>query len=140
MAVLYPSHATGEKMAQALQQAGMPCVFLKHSKTRKNYLWDEDKIPVMAIHSSKGLEFPAVVVMDASFISKKQTEEAAMRLLYVDMTRATSRLLISFHRENALGSALMALQEKTTAEKPQPRAQGFFSTLKNSLGLRIKAA
>jgi len=97
-------------MAQALQQAGMPCVFLKHSKTRKNYLWDEDKIPVMAIHSSKGLEFPAVVVMDASFISKKQTEEAAMRLLYVGMTRATSRLLISFHRENALGSALMAWQ------------------------------
>jgi len=116
MAVLYPGGEAGHKMEQALQQANIPCIWLKDSKTRKDYRVDEDKIPIMTIHSSKGLEFSTVVLLDASFIPSKEIDDAvlttAMRLLYVGMTRATERLLLSFHRDNELGKALLANQQK----------------------------
>jgi len=111
MAVLYPGGEAGNKMEQALQQANIPCIWLKDSKTRKDYRVDEDKIPIMTIHSSKGLEFSTVVLLDASFIPGKEADDtaldSAMRLLYVGMTRATERLLLSFHRDNLLGKALL---------------------------------
>jgi len=116
MAVLYPGGEAGHKMEQALQQANIPCIWLKDSKTRKDYRVDEDKIPIMTIHSSKGLEFSTVVLLDASFIPSKEIDDAAltaaMRLLYVGMTRATERLLLSFHRDNELGKALLANQQE----------------------------
>jgi len=116
MAILYSGGMAGEKMAAALQQADIPCVWLKDSKARKNYRAGTAQIPVMTIHSSKGLEFPTVVLMDASFVPAKKVDnatlDATMRLLYVGMTRATNRLLLSFHRDNELGKVLIANQGK----------------------------
>jgi len=115
IAILYPGGEAGQKMEEALQQAKIPCIWLKDSKTRKNYRIDDDKISIMTIHSSKGLEFPTVVLMDASFIPGKEVDDAvlmaAMRLLYVGMTRATERLLLSFHRDNAISKALLDNQK-----------------------------
>jgi len=114
MAVLYQGGEAGKKMEEALQQEGIACIWLKDAKTRKNYRVDEDKIPIMTIHSSKGLEFSTVALMDATFIHGKEVDAVtlsdAMRLLYVGMTRATERLLLSFHRDNELSKALLDKQ------------------------------
>jgi len=116
MAILYSGGMAGEKMQEALNQANIPCVWLKDGKARKDYRAEDNKIPIMTIHSSKGLEFPTVVLMDASFVPGKKVDDEAitsvMRLLYVGMTRATERLLVSFHRDNELGKALLANSAK----------------------------
>jgi superfamily I DNA/RNA helicase len=56
----------------------------------------------MTIHSSKGLEFPIVAIVGIGFMPTTidQSEEEA-RLLYVGMTRATDRLIMTASRDSA---------------------------------------
>lgn len=110
MAILYPGGAAGERMAEALARVAIPSAHLKTAEIKKRYCAEEDVVPILTIHSSKGLEFSTVVVLDASFMPSKGevTLGEAMRLLYVGITRARERLLVSFHRDNELGQALVA--------------------------------
>jgi ATP-dependent exoDNAse (exonuclease V) beta subunit len=94
-------------MAQALGDHDIPNAWLASSKHKKSYSADADKVAVLSIHSSKGLEFQTVVILDASFERADTTLDApslddSMRLLYVGMTRARERLLISCHRANTI--------------------------------------
>lgn len=68
---------------------------------------DQDCVSLMTIHLAKGLEFPNVVIAGAeeglfphsrSLLEPKQMEEER-RLMYVAMTRAKKRLLITRARE-----------------------------------------
>lgn len=110
MAILYPGGAAGERMAEALARVAIPCIHLKTAETKKRYHSEDDVVPILTIHSSKGLEFSTVVVLDASFMPSKGgvTLGETVRLLYVGVTRARERLLVSFHRDNELGQALVA--------------------------------
>jgi len=64
---------------------------------------DIDAVKLMTIHSSKGLEFPAVFIvgceenifpLSRSIVDNKQLEEER-RLMYVAITRAKDHLFIS---------------------------------------------
>jgi hypothetical protein len=109
IAILYPGGSAGLKMAEALKASGIPHFLLKSSQNKKLYDDSIDRINIMPIPSSKGLEFDTVVILDASFVPKRDqdsdvlTEDA--RRLYVGMTRAQKALLISYHRENVLAKA-----------------------------------
>ncbi|WP_295875173.1 3'-5' exonuclease [uncultured Zhongshania sp.] len=109
IAILYPGGSAGLKMAEALKASGIPHLLLKSSQNKKLYDDSIDRINIMPIPSSKGLEFDTVVILDASFVPKRDqdsdvlTEDA--RRLYVGMTRAQQALLISYHRENVLAKA-----------------------------------
>lgn len=62
---------------------------------------------LMTIHSSKGLEFPLVVIAGLGFVSTDEEDVIAeAKLLYVGMTRSTDRLLLTSHRETGFTSAL----------------------------------
>ncbi|GAB3374172.1 3'-5' exonuclease [Azotobacter armeniacus] len=110
MAVLYPEGGAGQAMAEALAGLGVPHVWLDGRAARSGYCAEAERVSLMAIHSSKGLEFPAVVLLDASFVAPGEVADAALperlRLLHVGITRARERLLVGFHRNNAIARAL----------------------------------
>jgi superfamily I DNA/RNA helicase len=115
IAILYPGGTAGTSMAKALQQADIPVFWLASSSNKKNYRPDENCVSLMPIPSSKGLEFDTVLIIDSTFIPKRNARAAdpseEVRKLYVGLTRARSHLLISYHRDNILSKALVVRQE-----------------------------
>ncbi len=79
--------------------------FAKHLQANsKATLYDEraEKVTLMSVHASKGLEFPVVIIMgleDGIFPSGKANDAPGMeeerRLFYVAMTRAQEQLVLS---------------------------------------------
>ncbi|ABJ90834.1 UvrD-helicase domain-containing protein [Buchnera aphidicola] len=76
-----------------------------------------DKLQLMTIHSSKGLEFPVVCIIgmeegtlphQKSILDNNITEER--RLLYVGITRAKSQLFLSFCKKKRKFGMIMHLQ------------------------------
>lgn len=108
MAVLYPRGVAGSKLAQELELAAIPHVWLGDPDSRRRYDAQRDQVAVMTLHSSKGLEFSTVLLIDASNLWEEGnvTQEDQMRLLYVGCTRARENLLVSYHKENAISEAL----------------------------------
>ena len=118
IAILYPGGTAGTSMAKALQQADIPFFWLATSSNKKKYQPGENRISLMPIPSSKGLEFETVLIIDSTFIPNRNLANAnepseEVRKLYVGLTRAKSHLLLSYHRENMLSKALHARQVKT---------------------------
>jgi len=55
----------------------------------------------ITLHSSKGLEFPTVLIPDIGYLpDEKSGVSDEVRLLYVAMTRATNTLMMTSHRES----------------------------------------
>lgn len=111
IAVLYPGGHAGTRMAKALTRARIPLFWLATSSNKKQYKPEEDRVSLMPIPSSKGLEFERVIILDSSYVPQASTEHAAevkeeVRRLYVGLTRAKSHLVISYHRRNAISAAL----------------------------------
>jgi superfamily I DNA/RNA helicase len=64
--------------------------------------WDEDTVKILTFHSSKGLEFPAVFIPFLESLPHRVDEVAGeAKLLYVAMTRAMDRLLLTHHGNSA---------------------------------------
>ena len=92
MAVLIPNPnscdsriTAGERLPRRLQQPNSTSVFGSSHVS----------IKVMTLHVSKGLEFPAVALVDAGHIRAKGEDELGeARLFYVGATRAKQRLVI----------------------------------------------
>jgi hypothetical protein len=113
MAILYPGGTAGTRMAKALQQAEIPFFWLATSSNKKKYRPNENRVSLMPIPSSKGLEFDRVIILDSTYIPPRDLESTQVsgedvRKLYVALTRAKSHLLISHHRDNVLSRALQA--------------------------------
>lgn len=101
-AVLAPDRATGEAMARGLRAAGLAARFFEG----RDLDLGAPEIKVLTFHSSKGLEFPIVVVsglrpgsypIAADYEEPSAFEEAMRhhrRLLYVACTRAMCGLML----------------------------------------------
>lgn len=95
MAVLFYSNRIGDEVVAALQQANIPFERLEKGNSRK-YKAGEDSVKVMTMHASKGLEFPVVAIAGLGHMPYRAEQEAEdARLLYVAMTRATERLVLT---------------------------------------------
>jgi len=110
MAVLYPHEFAGVHMALALHAADIPIHHMRDMDSKSAYNPAHDILPLMTIHSCKGLEFPTVAVIDSSFTPEESDSDLSrsMRLLYVAATRAREVLLMTYHRDNAISRALVA--------------------------------
>lgn len=111
IAILYPGGSAGQSMADALKAAEIPFLFVKTSANKKQYSTEIDRVNILPIPSSKGLEFDIVFILDSSFVPKRAEDGLVdeVRRLYVGMTRAQSGLLISYHRDNELGRSLSSI-------------------------------
>jgi superfamily I DNA/RNA helicase len=111
MSVVYRSNWMGEKLKAALERPGAPVYYLDSAKTQKQLCLTEDTIKLMTMHSSKGLEFPVVAISGIGYMPAEHTDKTAeAKLLYVAMTRATEKLLLTSHQESAFFTDLLAAQ------------------------------
>ena len=93
MAVLYRHYDPVCKTVRSqLRKAGIPNTW----KDDVTFGETQDTVKLLPFHSSKGLEYPVVVIPGAGLLPTpdKATDEDA-RLLYVAMTRATSQLIVT---------------------------------------------
>ena len=101
-AVFTPTKRSGRRLAEALEQRGVPAAF--HDS--RSFELDDNKVMVLPLRAAKGLEFPVVAV--AGFIDSPYPELESdsygdadldrsireRRTLYVAMTRAMRALLV----------------------------------------------
>lgn len=107
--VVYRSGWLGEKLFMAITEAGIPVQWLNTKDSKKQLSSTDARVKLMTMHSSKGLEFPLVVVAGVgSMPSKKANPATEAKLLYVAMTRATEKLLVTADRESAFTTILAA--------------------------------
>lgn len=98
MAILYRSYyPVGQAVEKRLKAAGIPV----STKRDVKFTHEQDTVKLITMHSSKGLEFPIVAIPSVGLMpDENYATEEEVRLLYVAMTRATSRLMMTSHRES----------------------------------------
>lgn len=106
MAVLFRSNSEGENLAAALHRAGIPNRLAGYAG--KDTLFAEgDSVKLVSMHSSKGLEFPVVIIPGLGGMPRKnEDEEQEARLLYVAMTRATEKLFLVHDADSSFSDRL----------------------------------
>jgi hypothetical protein len=106
MAVLYRNQWEGEKLHEALRREGIPGRLAEGDGKRTLFVV-EDSVKLLTMHSSKGLEFPFVIIPGLGSLPKEGKSEAdEARLLYVAMTRATERLLLIHHDDSVFSKRI----------------------------------
>lgn len=107
IAVLCPSKAVRDSIEAAFSKNEIPYKCLFTSTEKKKYSTSDKKVSVLAVPSSKGLEFHSVAVIDSStIINKSEDISDEVRRLYVGFTRATRNLLVTWHTKNSLSECL----------------------------------
>jgi len=106
MAVLCADWKTRDLCAQVLHQRGLP---LENRVNTGDFDPTSDKIKVMTMYASKGLEFALVVLPGVGHMPAcGEDEKEAARLFYVAATRATHSLVIGVGGDGAFGRKLGA--------------------------------
>lgn len=111
IAVLCRTRKQMDGFVQAISKRAIRCQSMNDPMFR-TFDWAEPSVKLITLHSAKGLEFPLVFIpaLDAMpFMNEPMEEE--VRLLYVGMTRATERLVLS-----AAGSSPMVQRVKNSLE------------------------
>lgn len=105
--VVYRSKSTGMRLAKALEGAGIPYLLTHDKASKASYSIEADRINLLTMHSSKGLEFSTVIVAGVGEKAfDKEEQENEVRLLYIAMTRAMEQLLITTCGKNAITEQL----------------------------------
>ncbi|MBH3364179.1 MULTISPECIES: 3'-5' exonuclease [unclassified Pseudomonas] len=95
MAVIYREGFQATWIEDTLKAAGIPYTSAK-TVSKRSALYGENTVKIVSMHSSKGLEFGFVVIPRLHEMPVQGEDEAdEMRLLYVAMTRAVDRLVMT---------------------------------------------
>lgn len=120
MAVIYRSTAQAQRIERALSEAGIAFASGQSAKGRGTLYGSEDAVKIVSMHSSKGLEFGLVLIPNLGEMPKKGEDEVdEARLLYVAMTRAIDRLVMTYREpssftrriQDSIGSVRQHLDE-----------------------------
>jgi superfamily I DNA/RNA helicase/mRNA-degrading endonuclease RelE of RelBE toxin-antitoxin system len=105
-AVLVPSNALGQSMAQLLERQGLPARFMPSNQVQL----EASGVKVMTLYAAKGLEFPIVAVAhveadrlprETSATDAQEVQEhlnSQCRLFYVGCSRAMRYLFVTYDR------------------------------------------
>ena len=112
--ILYRTKFMGEVLYRQLTQAGVPVEWLNKDRRSRFYHPEVDSVKLLTMHSSKGLEFEAVCIPGIGYLPYSQSElDAEIKLLYVAMTRATERLLLTAHQSSEYVQRIQAKMRST---------------------------
>ena len=82
-------------------QTQLPIEWISQDRDSRNYNANAPSVKLITMHSSKGLEFPVVFVPGIGFLpNSKSTPAEEAKLLYVAMTRAIDRLIMTCDRKS----------------------------------------
>jgi len=116
IAILYRSKFMGEQICRQFEDAQLPIDWVSRNSNSRNYDANAPSVKLITMHSSKGLEFPAVFVPGVGFLPHSQAAlEEEARLLYVAMTRAIDRLVMTCDRESEFVTKVGAALERVKA-------------------------
>lgn len=108
MAVIYVAGYQGKHLSKQLGFEGIPFLWMGSKVHKQAYDPSIDRVTVLTLPSSKGLEFPAVAMAGIGHLNNDHTVQD-VRLLYVGMTRAQEYLDLSFCGETPINQRLLAL-------------------------------
>ena len=112
IAIIYAHNTQGKRFHNALQEAGIPSRCLQDAATKREYDPMANEVVLLSRQSSKGLEFDTVLLCGLGELADREERHAReTRLLYVGMTRARRRLMITSSRRNAYTKRLAALSQ-----------------------------
>lgn len=95
-AMIYTNHAQGRRYHSALKAAGVPSSCLQSTADKRAYDPQANQVVLLSRQSSKGLEFDTVILGGIEELADDEDKLAhEARLLYVGMTRARRRLLVT---------------------------------------------
>jgi Nuclease-related domain/AAA domain/UvrD-like helicase C-terminal domain len=123
MAVLARARYLLEPVARELQQRGLCWQSMADSAFRR-FDWSAPSVKLLTMHSAKGLEFSQVFIVGLQAMPMRdETEEAALRLLYVAMTRATHRLVLGCHGDSPIVTRTRSALQAVTRQFDAPSAR-----------------
>ena len=116
IAVLSVARWQGTEIARRLKLANIPYLLTDSRKHKKAYDRTADMVTISTIHSSKGLEFPRVIIPGVGQMKDgKDRKLDNARLLYVGMTRAQECLLMTTSEDNEFSKRLMNTPDEAAA-------------------------
>jgi Nuclease-related domain/UvrD-like helicase C-terminal domain/AAA domain len=102
IAVLCRTRSLMRPIEAALQARQLAVQSMNHQAFRR-FEWQRPAVKLLTLHSAKGLEFPLVFVAGLQAMPMADEPlEAATRLLYVAMTRASQQLVLSAHGDSPM--------------------------------------
>lgn len=116
MAVIYRSKFIGKEVSDRLTADGVPVEWLGEDQRTHRFKPGDDNVKVLTMHSSKGLEFPVVAIPGLGYMPYgDQAPKEEAKLLYVAMTRAMDRLLMTCHKQTDFVTRIKEAQERIAA-------------------------
>ncbi|MBD1852959.1 NERD domain-containing protein [Cyanobacteria bacterium FACHB-502] len=116
MAILYRSKFMGEQIHCQFEQAQIPIEWINQNSDSRNFNADALSVKLMTMHSGKGLEFPVIFLPGLGFLPHPQgTPAEEARLLYVAMTRAIDRLIMTCDRRSDFAAKVAAALKRVGA-------------------------
>jgi len=105
IAILYRNQNQGRHLAETLERSGVPVEWCNRNSSSRQYKPNDPSVKLVTMHSSKGLEFPVVLMPAIDEMTRISEDE--VRLLYIGMTRAIERLVITYKRKTPLVNQLL---------------------------------
>jgi superfamily I DNA/RNA helicase len=95
MAVVYPEHWVGDRLAKALAKHDVPIDIAKENRNRVSR--GRVAVRLLSMHTAKGLEFPCVAIAGLGVVGRHgESIEDSVRLTYVAITRATHEVVLTY--------------------------------------------
>jgi hypothetical protein len=110
----YDNRALPMRLLRNLEGAGIPSTWVSQDvRSKEMYDVTTDRVSLISIHSSKGLDFDLVYLVGLDHIrGTEETRQNLMSLVYVAMTRAKYRLVIPYVEETDLISRIKGCRLK----------------------------
>jgi hypothetical protein len=115
MAIVYRSRWMAENISDYFGLHGIPVEWVNRDSESRTYNPADPSIKLVTMHSSKGLEFPVVLIPGVGRMpDPTQSQEEEARLLYVGMTRSIDQLVMTCDRSSQFVQRLEAAVGKVT--------------------------
>jgi superfamily I DNA/RNA helicase len=100
----YDNRALPMRLLRSLEASGIPSTWVSQDvRSKEMYDVTTDRVSLISIHSSKGLDFDLVYLVGLDHIHPtEETRQTMVSLVYVAMTRAKYRLVIPYVQETEL--------------------------------------
>jgi hypothetical protein len=106
----YDNRALPMRILRSLEASGIPTIWVSQdARSKEMFDITTDRVSLISIHSSKGLDFDLVYLVGIDHIHPtEETRQNLISLVYVAMTRAKYRLVIPYVDETQLISRMKA--------------------------------
>jgi len=111
IAVIYVANYQGKSIVQQLNKANIPNLWMANKQYKSAYDPSINRVTLLTLQSSKGLEFSNVIMMGIDKLESKNLSNDA-RLLYVGMTRAQHELHICASNKSVLYEKIASVSNK----------------------------